>query len=108
MKSKSTIIALAIWLSFISLACSKSGGSAGNMSNDDRHRLYQAVGMTKDPALALEVMQRMGLVDPTGKPTQAMEPFLKEHNNWAMKNADFVNENSDPERAKAYVKSHLP
>ena len=107
MKRNSTIIALVIGLTFISLACSKSG-TAVNMSDDDKHKLFQAVGPTGDNALIVEVAQKIGLSDSSGQPTPAFQPFVKEHFNWAMKNPDFVKEMMDAEKAKAYVKSHMP
>jgi hypothetical protein len=105
MKRKSTIIALVIGLTFISMACSKS---VANISEDDKHKLFQAVGVTGDNALIIEVAQKIGIADSSGNPTAAMQPFIKEHMDWAMKNTAFVMENKDPEKGKAYVKSHMP
>jgi hypothetical protein len=107
MKRNSTIIALIIGLTFMSLACSKSG-TATNMSEDDKHKLFQAVGRTGDQALILEVAKKIGLSESSGQPTPAFQPFLKAHMEWGPKNADFVREVMDAEKAKAYVKSHMP
>ncbi|HEV7374288.1 MAG TPA: hypothetical protein VGN95_06205 [Pyrinomonadaceae bacterium] len=105
MKRKSTIIALVIGLTFLSMACSKS---AANMSDDDKHKLFQAAGRTGDNQLIVEAAQKIGLVDSSGQPTATFQQFTKDHFDWAMKNADFIKENMDPEKAKAYVKSHMP
>ncbi len=107
MKRNSTIIALIIGLTFISLACSKSG-VATNMSEDDKHKLFQAVGRTGDNALIVEAAQKIGLSDSSGQPTPEFQPFVKAHFDWAMKNTEFVKEMMDVEKAKAYVKSHMP
>lgn len=105
MKRKSTIIALLIALTVISIACSKS---AANMSEDDKHKLFQAAGVTRDNALILEVVQKIGLADSSGQPTAIMQQFVKDHIDWGMKNVAWVTEYNDPAKAKEYVKSHMP
>ncbi len=105
MRRKSTIIALLIGLSLFGLSCSKG---VANMSEDDKHKLFQAVGITQDGALILEAAQKMGLADSSGNPTAAMQPFLKAHSEWAMKNVDFVKEHMTKETAKEYVTKNMP
>jgi hypothetical protein len=107
MKRNSLVLALVVGLTFLSLACSKSG-TATSMSEDDKHKLFQAVGRTGDNALIVQIAQKIGLSDSSGQPTPAFQPFVKDHFEWAMKNADFVKEMMDAEKAKAYVKSHMP
>lgn len=109
MKLKSTILALLIGLTLISLACGNSAGNASeNMSDDDKHKLFQAASITGEPTLILEAYKKMGLVDAGGKPTPAFEPFTKTHMDWAIKNAAWVQEHNDRNRAREYVKSHMP
>jgi len=93
---------------FISLACGKSGGSAASLSNDDKHKLYQAAINARDVKLLQQVTEAIGLTDAKGSRTPAFDPFIKEHPDWAAKNFDFVKENLDPDKAKEYVQSHLP
>jgi hypothetical protein len=107
MRRKSTIIALLIGLSIFGAACSK-GVAVANMSEDDKHKLFQAVGITQDSALMLEAMQKMGLADSSGNPTPAMEAFTKAHFDWAMKNVDFVKEHMTKETAKEYATKNMP
>ena len=107
MKRKSTIIALLIGLSLFGAACSKSVAVA-NMSEDDKHKLFQAVGITQEPALIIEASQKMGLADSSGNPTPAMDPFLKSHYEWAAKNVDFVKEHMTKEKAKEYATKNMP
>jgi len=107
MKFKSTIVALLIGLSLISAACSKSGGSAANMSDDDKHKLFQAAGMSGDPDLIKDVVTKLGLGDATA-PSETGKKFIDEHVSWAMKNAAWVQEYSDKAKAKEYAKSHMP
>jgi hypothetical protein len=107
MRRKSTIIALLIGLSLFGAACSKNVAVA-NMSEDDKHKLFQAVGVAQEPALIIEATQKMGLADSSGNPTPAMEPFMKAHYDWAMKNADFVKEHMTKEKAKEYATKNMP
>jgi hypothetical protein len=83
---------------------SSSSTSSASMSSDDKHRLYQAVGMTKDHALMLRVFSKIGLGDGTGSDHQA---FIKEHFRWAMNNMDFIQSVNTPESARAYVEEHI-
>src|SRR3979409_996995 len=53
-----------------------SDSSSSSMSEDDKHKLYQAAGMTKDNALMLRVIRKVGLGDGTGSDHQQ---FIKEH-----------------------------
>ena len=108
MRLKSTIIALLFALSLVSLACSKSGAPGASMSDDDKHKLFQAAAMTGDTALVLEVNKKIGLLDSSGRPTADMEKFTKDHIDWGLKNADWVKEYADKAKAKEYVNSHMP
>ena len=108
MRLKSTIVALLLGLSLISLACSKSGGSAGSLSDDDKHKLFQAAAMSGDPQLAVEASQKLGLIDSGGKPTADFEKFSKDHIDWGAKNTAWVQEYADKAKAKEYAKSHMP
>jgi hypothetical protein len=107
MRLKSTLVALLIGLSLFGAACSKSGGSATNMSEDDKHKLFQAAGITQDTDLIKEVITKLGLGDVTA-PNENGQKFVKEHMDWAMKNAAWVQEYSDKNKAREYVKSHMP
>ena len=78
------------------------------MSNDDKHKLYQAAINTRDSRLIQQVTQTLGLSDSNGSLTPAFAPFVKEHADWASKNFDFVKQFTAPEKAKEYVNSHLP
>jgi hypothetical protein len=107
MKRKSTILALIIGLTLFGMACSKSE-SVANMSEDDKHKLFQAVGVTQDATLIMEASRKMGLADSSGQPTPAMDPFIKAHYEWAKNNLDFIKEHMTKEKAAEYAKSHMP
>jgi hypothetical protein len=81
-----------------------SSPTPASMSEDDKHRLYQAAGMTKDNALMARVLRKVGLGDGTGSDHQT---FIKEHFAWAMKNLDFIQSVNTPEKARAYVDAHI-
>jgi hypothetical protein len=108
MKRNSTILALVIGLTLFGLACSKSDTAVANMSDEDKHRLFQAVGVTRDTALIMEASKKMGLVDSNGQPTPDFQKFTSTHMEWAMKNVDFVREYMTEPKAREYVKSHMP
>src|SRR5436305_1294063 len=108
MRLKSTILALLIGLSLVSLACSKSDGTATNMSDDDKHKLVQAAAITQDATTIMQMTKALGLADANGQPTPAFDKFRKDHIDWGMKNVAWVQEYSDQAKAKEYVKSHMP
>ena len=81
-----------------------SSSSSSSMSSDDKHKLYQAAGMSKDQTLMLRVIQKIGLGDGTGTDHQQ---FVKEHFAWAMNNLEFIESVKSPEAARAYVEEHI-
>lgn len=78
--------------------------SSSSMTEDEKHKLYQAAGMTKDNTLMLRAIRKVGLGDGTGSDHQA---FIKEHFTWAMKNIAFVQSMNSPDAARAYVEAHI-
>lgn len=81
-----------------------SSSSSSSMAEDDKHKLYQAAGMTKDNALMLRAIRKVGLGDGTGSDHQE---FIKAHFAWAMKNLTFIQSVNTPETARAYVEAHI-
>ena len=77
---------------------------SSSMSEDDKHKLYQAVGMTRDTALTMRVIRKIGLGDGSGADHQE---FVKAHFPWAMKNVTFIQSIDTPEKARAYVEAHI-
>ena len=84
-----------------------STSSSSSMSDDDRHKLFQAAGMTKDSELLQRVLKRIGLFKADGTPTDDYPQFIKDHISWAVNNASFINSVNTPESARAYVDAHL-
>ncbi len=74
--------------------------------DDDKHKLFQAAGITKDKELIARVLRKIGFVKPDATITADYQQFLKEHVAWARKNAEFVNSVNTPQKARAYLKAH--
>lgn len=89
-----------------SSSSSSSSTASSSMSEDDKHKLFQAAGMTKDNATILEVSRKIGLLNSDNTPNDNFQVFVKGHMDWAMKNASFVRDMNNPEKARAYVDSH--
>ncbi|MCA1606948.1 MAG: hypothetical protein LC775_16095 [Acidobacteria bacterium] len=78
--------------------------SSSSMSEDDKHKLFQAAGVTKDSDLIMRVLRKIGYPNGTG---EGYQEFIKNHMGWAMKNLDFIRSVSTPETARAYVDAHI-
>ena len=83
-----------------------SSSTSSSMSDDDKHKLFQAVGMTKDQALMQRVLRKMGFITDTGISAD-YEQFVKDHIGWALRNSDFVRSVISEEAARAYVNEHI-
>ena len=78
--------------------------SSSSLSEDDKHKLFQAAGITKDSELILRVLAKIGFPNGTGS---GYETFVKQHFAWAMKNLDFMQTVNTPEKGRAYVEAHI-
>lgn len=81
-----------------------SSSSSSTLSNDDKHKLFQAGGATKDNVLFLRVLAKIGFPNGQGP---GYEDFIKDHIPWAMRNLEFINSVNTAEKARAYVAEHL-
>jgi len=86
---------------------SSSSSTESTVSDDDKHKLFQAAGMTKDQELILRVMKKIGLFKADGTPAEDYPQFIKDQIGWAVNNTDFINSVNTPDKAKAYVDQHL-
>jgi hypothetical protein len=77
------------------------------MSDDDRHKLFQAASMTQDQDLIQRVAKKIGLVKADGTSSDESAQFAKDHIAWAISNVEFIRSVSTPESARAYVDAHL-
>jgi hypothetical protein len=81
-----------------------SSDSSSTMSEDDKHKLYQAAGTCGDTQLLMRALRKVGLGDGTGADHQ---DFIKAHYAWALKNIAFINSINTKEKALAYVEAHI-
>jgi hypothetical protein len=77
------------------------------MSEDARHRMFQAVGITQDTELIQRVLKKIGLFTASGVPSKDYSAFMKEHFAWAMKNLEFIQSVNTAEKGRAYVEEHI-
>lgn len=78
--------------------------STSSMSDDDKHKLFQAAGATQDSELIMRVLRKIGFPSGTG---EEYEKFSQEHFAWALKNLEFMQTVNTPEKGRAYVEAHL-
>ena len=88
-------------------ANSNSSSSASSMSDDDKHKLYQAAGMTGDAELIRRVSIKIGLMGEDYTPGENYQSFISDHVDWALRNTDFINSVNTAEKARAYINSHI-
>ncbi len=88
-------------------ANSNSSSSSSSLSDDDRHKLFQAAGMTRDNALTQRVLHKLGLLTPDNAVSDDYAPFVKGHMEWAKNNYAFIQTVLTPEKARAYVDEHM-
>jgi hypothetical protein len=83
---------------------SNSSSSSSTMSEDDKHKLFQAVGATKDDDLLMKVLAKIGFPNASGA---GYDKFMEDHASWALKNFEFMDTVNTAEKGRAYVDAHL-
>ena len=87
---------------------STSPGTVSSMSDDDKHKLYQAAIQTGDAELLQRVEVKLGLREDDYTPGNEYENFVTEHVTWVFRNADFIRSINSAEKARAYVDQNFP
>ena len=87
---------------------SSSSSTASSMSEDDKHKLYHAAGMTGDAELIRRVSVKIGLMDDDYTPGANFQKFVDDQAEWARRNTDFILSINTPEKARAYVNENFP
>jgi len=87
---------------------STSTTSASSMSEDDKHKLYQAAAMTGDEELLRRVQVKIGVMNEDFTPGEHYQQFLGAHVAWLLRNTAFVQSINTPEKARAYVNENFP
>ena len=85
-----------------------SSTSDSSISEDDKHKLYQAANMTGDPELIRRVSVKIGLMDDDFTPGPNYQTFVAEHVSWAIRNRNFIVSLDTPEKARDYVNENFP
>ena len=85
-----------------------SATDTSSMSEDDKHKLYQAANMTGDGELVRRVQVKIGLMDADFTPGPNYQTFLVEHVSWTIRNTDFIQSLDTPEKARNYVNENFP
>ena len=85
-----------------------SNTSTSSLSEDDRHKLYQAASMTGDAELLRRVSVKLGLMNEDYTPGDGYLTFVKDHVVWAMRNTEFIQSLDTKEKALAYVNENFP
>ena len=81
--------------------------SSSSISDDDKHKLYQAAGVSGDAELVRRVSIKIGLMGEDYTPSAEYESFIKDHFSWAVRNADFIQSINSKEKAIAYINDHI-
>lgn len=87
---------------------SNSSSSASSLSDDDKHKLFQAASMTGDGELVRRVLVKIGLMNEDFTPGDNYSRFMGEHITWGAHNYEFIQTINTPEKARAYVNAHFP
>ena len=87
---------------------SNSSSSSSTMSDDDKHKLYEAARRTSDAELIRRVSVKIGVLDEDYTPGEDYENFIEEHVGWILSNTDFIETINTAEKARAYIQTHLP
>ena len=77
------------------------------MSEDNRHKLFQAATTTQDNEVLKKVSKKLGILDADGTPGKTYSAFIKDHVVWIFQNTDWISEHNTPEKARAYVNEHI-
>src|SRR5215217_6262455 len=86
-----------------------SSSDSSTMSDDDKHKLYQAASMTGEGEVVRRVSVKLGLTNDDFTPTgDNYEKFVTEHVGWVIRNTDFIRSINSPEKALTYVNEHFP
>jgi len=78
--------------------------NSSTLTEDEKHRLFQAAGVTRDNVLIRRVLEKIGFPDGQGA---GYTEFVEAHFPWAARNAAFIQSVITNDKARAYVEEHL-
>jgi uncharacterized protein HemX len=85
-----------------------SSSNGSSISDDEKHKLFQAASMSQDAELLQKVVKKLGLFKANGTPADDYPQFIKDHITWGAGNTSFIASLDTPEKARAYVDANLP
>ena len=77
------------------------------MSEDEKHRLYQAGLIVGDQELLRRISIKIGIMEDDFTPGDNYQAFVVEQVSWAIQNTEFTNTIRTPEKARAYINEHM-
>ena len=86
---------------------SSSSSSSSSLSEDQRHRLFHAAGVTGDADIIQRVSRKIGILKSDNSPTDTNVEFATEHVGWVLRNTDWIRSIDTPAKARAYVNAHI-
>lgn len=87
---------------------SSSSRAASSLSDDDKHKLYQAAIQSGDAQLLQRVEVKLGLREDDYTIGNNYENFVAEHVTWLFRNNEFRQSIDTAEKARAYVDQNIP
>lgn len=87
---------------------SSTSTATSSLSDDDKHKLWQAASMTGDAELIRRVSVKIGILKEDYSQGDDYRTFVTDHISWALSNGDFIQSVGTPEKARAYVNEHFP
>jgi len=87
---------------------SNSSSSSSSLSDDEKHKLYQAASMTGDAEMLRRVYVKLGIMNEDFTPGDDFLVFVKDHGIWAIRNTEFIQSLDSKEKAVDYVNKHFP
>jgi len=105
-------------VAFLVSGCGSAGSTsarraAGQLTDDERHRLYSAALAASESPLDSDtfkdVCREIGIFDAEGRPNDQYMTFVSRHVNWwaQSETEKFRREINSKERARDYLKRHL-
>lgn len=84
-----------------------SSSSASSMTEDEKHRLYQAGLIVGDQELLRRISVKIGIMEDDFTPGDNYQAFIVEQVTWGIQNTDFINSIKTPDKARAYINEHM-
>lgn len=91
-----------------SSSSSSRSSDASSLSDDDKHKLYQAALMTADQQVVQRVSVKLGLLNEDFTPGAEWEEFITNHVGWVLRNSSFIQSINTEEKAREYLNENLP